>query len=336
MAEADQATPQSPVEGAARPTAEGAAVASETIFRREAFDHYARTMSTDDLLRLGPGWTRWTFWTMVAAVGAAIAFAAVAHVDEYASGPAIVRVDGRVELTAPFAATVAKVLVQPGERIGADTPLVQFAKDDEQAELGRIDRELDLQMLKLLRDPTDNAARQALSGLYAARDLAESRLAGRLMRARSGGVVSDVRVRPGERVNPGDLIASIVEPNATYSLVAVLPGHYRPVLRPGMRLRFELDGFRYAYCDVTIGHVSDDVVGPAESKRYLGADAADTLTADGPLVLVHANLGAESFHSDDRRLSYFDGLHGRAEVAVRSEPLLLALMPSLKGLYRNE
>ena len=308
----------------------------QAIFRREASEHYARTISTDDLLRLGPGWTRWIFWTMVAAVGSAFAFAAVAHVDEYASGPAIVRVEGRMELTAPFSATVAKVLVQPGDRVSADTPLVQFAKDDEQAELSRIDRELDLQMLKLLRDPTDNAARQALSGLYAARDLAESRLSGRLMRARSGGVVSDLRVHPGERVNPGDLIASIVEPNATYSLIAVLPGHYRPVLRPGMTLRFELDGFQYAYCDVTIGRVSDDVVGPAESKRYLGADAADTFTADGPLVLVHANLAAESFRSGDRRLSYFDGLHGRAEVAVRSEPLLLALMPSLKGLYRHE
>jgi membrane fusion protein (multidrug efflux system) len=293
-------------------------------------------MGTDQLLRLGPGWTRWTFWTMVAAVGSALAFAAVAHVDEYASGPAIVRVEGRTELTAPFSATVASVLVQPGERVSADTPLVQFARDDERAELGRIDRELDLQMLKLLRDPTDNGARQALSGLYAARDLAESRFAARLLRARAGGIVSDVRVHPGERVNPGDLIASIVEPNATHSLIAVLPGHYRPVLRPGMTLRFELDGFRYAYCDVIIDRVGDDVVGPAESKRYLGADAADTLTADGPLVLVHAHLGVGSFLSEDRRLSYFDGLHGRAEVAVRSEPLLLALMPGLKGLYRHE
>ena len=307
---------------------------SEAIFRREASEYHAGTITTDQRLRLGPGWTRWTFWTMVAVVLSTLGFVAVAHVDEYASGPAIVRVEGRTELTAPFSATVAAVLVQPGERVAAGTPLVQFAKDDEQAELGRIDRELDLQMLKLLRDPTDNGARQALTSLYAARDLAESRLVGRLMRAHYGGVVSDVRVHPGERVNPGDLVASIIEPNATHSLIAVLPGHYRPVLRPGMTLRFELDGFRYAYCDVVIDRVGDDVVGPAESKRYLGVDAADTITADGPLVLVHARLGAASFRSDDRRLSYFDGLHGRAEVAVRSEPLLLALMPSLKGLYR--
>lgn len=306
------------------------------IFRREATEHHAASLTTDQLLRLGPGWTRWTFWLMLAAVVAAVAFASVVHVNEYATGPAIVRVEGRLELTAPFAATVANVLVQPGQRVTVGTPLVQFSQDDEQAELARIDRELDLQMLKLLRDPTDSGARAALSGLYAARDLAESRLEARLFRARSGGVVSDVRVRPGERVNPGDLIASILGPNATHSLIAVLPGHYRPVLKPGMTLRFELDGYRAAYRDVTIDRVGDEVVGPAESKRYLGADAADTLVADGPLVLVHAQLGAASFRSDDRRLSYFDGLHGRAEVAVRSEPLLVSLVPGLKGLRPHE
>ncbi|HWE31793.1 MAG TPA: HlyD family efflux transporter periplasmic adaptor subunit [Polyangia bacterium] len=306
------------------------------IFRREATEHHAASLTSDQLLRLGPGWTRWTFWLMALAAVAGLAFASVVRVKEYASGPAIVRVEGRLELTAPFAATVANVLVQPGERVRLGTPLVQFAQDDEQAEFARIDRELDLQMLKLLRDPTDNGARTALSGLYAARDLAESRLDARLFRARSAGVVSDVRVRPGERVNPGDLIASIVGPNATHSLIAVLPGQYRPVLKPGMTLRFELDGYRATYRDVTIDRVGDEVVGPAESKRYLGAGAADTLIADGPLMLVHAQLGAASFRSDNRRLSYFDGLHGRAEVAVRSEPLLLSLVPGLKGLYRRE
>jgi membrane fusion protein (multidrug efflux system) len=306
------------------------------FFRQEAIAHRAESVGSDELLRLGPGWTRWTFWTMVAIVVSALAFASVVHINEYAAGPAIVRVEGRIELTASFAATVVGVLVQPGQHVTPGTPLVQFAQDDEKAELGRIDREVELQMLKLLRDPTDNGARQALSSLYAARDLAEVRLASRQLRAHSDGVVSDVRARPGERVNPGDLVVSIIGPTATHSLIAVLPGHYRPVLKPGMTLRFELDGFRAVSSHVVIDRVGDEVVGLAESRRYLGAGIADTLSADGPLVLVHARLNADSFRAEDRHLSYFDGLHGRAEVVVRSEPLLLALLPSLKGLVRHE
>ena len=101
------------------------------IFRREATEHRAASLTSDQLLRLGPTWTRWTFWLMLAAVVTGLAFASVVRVNEYASGPSIVRVEGRLDLTATFAATVAAVLVQPGQRVSTGTPLVQFCHGEE-------------------------------------------------------------------------------------------------------------------------------------------------------------------------------------------------------------
>jgi membrane fusion protein (multidrug efflux system) len=119
------------------------------------------------------------------------------------------------------------------------------------------------------------------------------------------------------------------------SLLAFLPGHARPFLRPGMSLRVELDGFRYAYREVVIESVGDQVIGPVEVKRYLGPDLEDAVKVDGPLVLVKARMPSSSFESEGKVLGYFDGMSARAEARVRAEPIFLALFPGLKGLFTH-
>ncbi|HEY2749690.1 MAG TPA: HlyD family secretion protein, partial [Polyangia bacterium] len=188
-----------------------------------------------------------------------------------------------------------------------------------------------LELMRVLRDPSDSAARQALTSLRAQRDLAEAHLRQRVVRASRAGIVSDLRAHAGERLAPGDLIASIVGDSAPVSLTAVLPGRYRPQLKPGMPLRFELDGDRYRYHDLTIESVGDDVVGPAEVRRFLGADAADTVEVKGPLVLVRARLEPR-LRQGGQASRYFDGLPGRVDVKVRSESILVGLVPALRAV----
>jgi membrane fusion protein (multidrug efflux system) len=266
---------------------------------------------------------------------ATIAWGWFGRVSEYATGPAVVRVDGRRDVTAKMAATVASVMVRPGEHVTAGQPLVQFHVDEESAELDRIRHEFDLQLIRVLRDPLDQTGRQALGSLRAQRELATARLEQRLVRAPVDGVASDVRIRPGQHLAAGELLLNIVPEDASLSLVALMPGRYRPMLKRAMPLRFEISGYRYEYRETEIDSVSSEIIGPAEAKRFLGADVADTMDLGEPVVLVHARLPSHHFASGGEVFDYFEGLHVQAQARVRSEPLLLRAFPALRELWRH-
>lgn len=309
---------------------------SSSPFRQEALDYHAREQGGGPLLRLSPGWSRWSYWLLLGTVLAAAVYGFVGRIHDYASGPAVIRVDGRVDVTAKVVGTVARVAVQPGQRVAEGQPLVQFFMDDEEAERARLQKEFDLQLLKLLRDPSDAAARQSLISLRAQRELAGARLQQRVVAAPRAGIVSDVRIHPGQRLDVGEHVLSIVGDDARMSLVALLPGRYRPMLRPGLPMRFELSGYRYEYRQLTIDSVGDEIIGPAEAKRFLGPGVADGVAVDGPVVLVRANVPSARFSSDGRDFRYFDGLPAQAEARVRSEPIVVSFIPALKVFFRHE
>jgi membrane fusion protein (multidrug efflux system) len=304
----------------------------QPLFRAEALAQHASPDRDATLLRLLPQWAGWSYGLLCAAVLCGSFYVAVGRIREYAVGPAVVRVEGRVDLTAKVAGTVARVYAQPGQRVEEGQPLVQFFVDDETAELVRLRKEIDLQMLKLLRDPSDTSARQSMSTLRAQRELAEAHVAQKLVRAPRAGVVNDVRIRPGEHIAVGELIVALLPDEARLSLLCLLPGRYRPMLRPGTPLRFELNGYRSEYHELTIDSISDEIVGPAEARRYLGADIADSVAIDEPVVLVRALLPSAQFVSEGESFRYFDGLHAEAQVRVRTHPIIFAILPALKAL----
>lgn len=313
------------------PVPEG--VAEPDIFRKEALEHHLRPPREGEVLRLSPSWTRWTFWLLVSACAVGLLYALVGQVNEYASGPALVRIEGKTNVTAEAAGIVASVEVAPGQRVEIGAPLVRFAVAAEENELVRLQREYDLQLLKLLRDPQDGAARASLTGLGALKEQAESRVAQRLVRAPVAGVVSDVRIHPGQALAPGEVILSLVGEDARFSVVAMLPGHHRPLLKPGLPVRLELSGYRYAYQELVIDSVGDEVVGPSEVRRFLGAEIADTVSIGGPVVLVKARLEGQTFRLEGETYNYYDGMQGLAEARVRSESVLVTFIPSLKVLW---
>ena len=300
------------------------------LFRKEAIAHYAGTRTEGEILRLTPRWTAWTFGLLVAVFVAAVLYAILGTMDEYATGIALVRVDGRAELTARQAGIVAGVEVEPGQRVAAGQILVRFHGDV--AELERLDQEFDLQLMKTLANPADEAARQSLTSLRAARELARARLEEKLLRAPDAGVVSDVRIRSGQSLAAGDPVLSIITSDANFRVTAVLPGQYRPRLRVGMPLRIEMTGYHYAYREITIESIGDEVVGPAEIRRTLGPELGDTLPIDGPVVLVTARLPSRTFTAQGREYAYFEGMQGRAEARVDSESIAAALVPGLKAI----
>jgi pyruvate/2-oxoglutarate dehydrogenase complex dihydrolipoamide acyltransferase (E2) component len=62
------------------------------------------------------------------------------------------------------------------------------------------------------------------------------------VRAPVAGVVSDVRIHPGQQLLPGEVILSIVGEDARFEVVAMLPGHRRPLLKPGLASDAAADG----------------------------------------------------------------------------------------------
>ena len=268
---------------------------------------------------------------MWVATVAALVFACLFSVHEYASGPAVVRVDGRRTVTATIPATVEQVLVQPGEHVKAGTLLVNMHDTEEAAELRRVSTEFELELVRLLRDPTDVVAKQTLAGLRSKRDQARNIRAEREIRAPIDGTVGDIRVRAGQRLNPGDTILAVAPKDARVVVVAAVSGDYRPMLAKGLPVRFSLDGFHYEYRDLEVEEVSEEVIGPLEVKRYLGQELSDALEMQaGPKVLVTARVDTSTFTSDGVPYGYYDGLTGLAEVRVRRQPILTMLVPALK------
>lgn len=305
------------------------------LFREEAVEfHQVGVRSEGDLLRVDPGWMRWTYRLLLGAVVAGLIFSILAPIREYASGPAVIRLGGRTDLTAAAQGTVTQVMVKPGEKVAAGRLLVRFYGAQEAAELESLDQEFEAQLINRLRNPADRGAEQSLIVLRAQIDLARARLAEREVRAPAAGVVSDIRVRPGQHINPGQALLSLSRGGGRPELTAYLPGEYRPMLKRGMPLRLELRGYRYAYQHLTVMSVDEEVIGPAEAQRSMG-QVADAVQLGGPVVRVTARLPSDTFEADDRIRRYHDGMVGQADVNVRSEKVLVALIPALKAVFEG-
>ena len=305
---------------------------SDDLFRAEAVSHHAHGDDHGDVLRYDQRWPRAVYSLVLLAATAGFLFVSLLGIDEYAEGPAVVQVDARRAVTATIAATVQTVEVKAGQEVKPGTVLVRMYSADEANELARATREFELELVRMLRDPADAETKQRLATLRAARDQARNVADSRVVRADSAGFVSDVRVRPGQHVNAGEVLVGISpEGNPRVSVVAMVPAQFRPMLEKGADLRFELEGFRFEYADLVVSDVSTEAVGPAEVQRLLGQDRGDAVALDpGAKVFVTARLPASTFTSDGQTYGYFDGLVGRAEVRVRRETLLVTLVPALR------
>lgn len=305
------------------------------VFRREAMEHRAKPRHEAHLLQLNSGWALWTYRLLLAMCVVALAFGVFGSINDYASGTAIVLLEERLDVTARAAGTVTSVEVSPGQHVTASQVLVRQHSASEAAELRRIENEFELQLVKMLRDPADASAREALTTLRVQRELALARMDERTIRAPRAGRVSDIRIRSGQQLQPGELALSLVGDDSHFRVAVMFPGQYRPLLRPGMPLRLELDGFPYAYQTLTVESVGNEVVGPAEVRRYLRQTTADSFTPQGSSVIVEARLPTTSFTDGMKTLGFYEGMQGRAEIAIRSENILISLVPGLKAIRKE-
>ncbi len=300
------------------------------LFRPEAIEHQRARGLRSELITLDEKATAWGFRLLAAGMLAALAFVVWGRMNEYASGPAFVQLDGRTALTASGAGLVTSVLVKPGDRVKVGDELVRFHDSDELAELQAAMKEFDSQLAKLLLQPDDAVTREALVSLRSRRVLAEERHARRSVRAPHDGIVGDVRVREGQVVEPGMRMIDLQGEASSATVTALLPGRYRPLLHAGAKLRFEIDGFHLLTHELKIQQVGEQIVGPAEAARFVGRDLADAFAIQGPVVLVQATLPRTSFTMEGQQYELATGMLGKAEAIVRNEPIAYSFVPSLK------
>jgi membrane fusion protein (multidrug efflux system) len=319
--------------GSAATAGPAAPAASDALYRSEAVGHFRWRGAEGEVLRSTPTAIRRAHNVVVAFVVTALVFACVFKVNRFSTGPLVVRVDGRDELTALTGGTVAEVRVRPGERVKKGDVLVRFHAEALEAELARVQREYDDRVRARLRDLNDDMSRTALVSLRASLDLAERKLAEQSVRSATDGIVTDVRIRPGQVIAAGGSLVTIATDGARARVVAMLPAHDRPLLRVGGPLRVELAGYRYAYRDTVIQSIGEEAVGPSEVKRFLGSELADTVDVSGPLVLVQADLSSLTFTEDGQTLRYVDGMAGKADASLKKERIVVTLVPALRALF---
>lgn len=301
------------------------------IFRRDALVHAGAAQTSDgDVLRIGPRWTGAAFYILQLSFFGLMLLMTFGSIHEYAAGPAMVWVEGRVQLTAPVTATVGSVDTSPGARVQRGEILAHLVAGDQLAELNRVTTDLYAQTANMLREPSNIDARAAVATLTAQRELAQTRVDALSLRAPGDGIVGDIRIREGMRLTAGDLVLTVWSDDAPRTLVAFLPGHYRPQLRAGMSMRFEVTGYRHAYQELRIDSVGQEIVGPAEVRRYLGQDVGDTMKLEGSFVLVRATFTKSTFDVDRATLSFHHGMMGTAEARVRTQSVLSAVVPSFR------
>lgn len=301
------------------------------MFRRAALDSYIRGAAAEGaVFEAEPGWIRSSYWALIAGALALLLFVVFGSVNEYATGPAIVKVGEQAHVTAVTDANIAALLVTPGQQVTAGQPIVQLYQGQAIAEYQRLKNEFELRLRQRLMDPDDAAVESALISLQADLELARTNLDQRTMHAELDGTVGDIRIRAGQRVAAGQVLMSVASTDDSVRIIAFLPGRYRPQVEQGMRLRLSLDGYPYSFQYLPLSSVSGEVIGPAEARQFSGDVIGDALDVDGPNFIVEAHLDEVKFQSEQRTYAYHNGMHGRAEVLVSSESILTTLFPALK------
>ncbi len=232
---------------------------------------------------------------VLAAGAAALLFLQLAVSFEHTNGLAVVRIAEGFAVTALTEQVVRSVEVAAGQSVTAGQLLVRCYDDQEAAALEHLIQAFQVALLDRLRHPTDSANEQSLRTLSREKELAETQIETRSVRAPISGVVGEIRVREGQQLDAGDLVLSLISEATAPAIISIFPGRYQHLIEPGIPLRLELPGYRGAAHHLMVDAVSAELIGPAEALRMLGAHTASCFTPSEPVVLVTSRLPGRTF-----------------------------------------
>ncbi len=302
------------------------------MFRQEAIMNLVRRGQRGDVVRVHPGWVRAAYWLVLGSLAAAFGYAALAQVHQWAEGAAVVQFTGRSELIAHEAGTIGSLDAVRGQPVQAGQVLARLHDAEQVGQLRTLETEFESKLVAYLQSPADPQVKQALSQIRSARDSARLGVEARTIRAPHAGIVKEVLVRNGQRVEPGSVVLTVVEQASAEGIkvIAFLPGGERPRLRAHQPLRLTLPGYRGARLLSEVRAISE-VLGAGEARaRFLGDRLGDSLPLSGTVVVVEARLTSAEFEADGEHFLLHDGMIGLAEVQMQSRSLIQSLIPGLR------
>ncbi len=226
--------------------------------------------------------------------------------------------------------------VEAGEELAALDSVLEAALL-RQAELRLQDAQREHQRVRNLRSSSASSQKQldaaniAVELRLVERDIAREQLARRTLLAPFAGVVTNVRLDPGEVTQPTAPIARLINP-ALLELEVGIPGYQIVEVRPNAAVRIEVPALEERVFDGTVhvvspaaaegGHLFEVqiLVPNIDGSLRAGMDArASIVTRSLDEVLV-APLGAMVEHGGQRMVYFVDGGYARA-VAVEATGL---------------
>jgi membrane fusion protein (multidrug efflux system) len=303
---------------------------NDQMFRQEAIQHMVRGGLQGDVVRVHPGWLSGAYWVVVAAVLGAAAFALLAQVHQYAEGPSVVRVTGRDDLLTPDGGSVTAIEVKTGEEVKAGQVLIRLHDTEQAGRMKGLEYEFERRLVAYLQTPSDPAVAQALATVRSERESAQAGLDARTIRAPRDGIVKDVLVTVGQRVDAGKVVVSISRRGMQdgMSVIAFVPGSDRPRLRVGQPMRVTLPGYRGAHVETKVSAISTDVLGAQDAKARYADRFGDALPVQGSVVVIEAPMPA-TFESDGDQYELHAGMIGRAEVQLEARSVIETIIPGL-------
>jgi membrane fusion protein (multidrug efflux system) len=264
-------------------------------FRVEAAENHLKTYDEQsDMFQTLPKWLKRAQWALVGLVLVSLLGGLFGKVNEYTSGPAVIRGRGKVEVTAKAPGRVCSVEVSVGDRVKAGDTLV------------RLDGAI---------GPTASEGNR-----------------GQVL-ARENGIVGEIHVHSGQFVNPGDQVMTIVRDQAPYDLVSFLPSSYAPKLRPGMPLEVRFRGGPRSPQVMPMDSVGPEFPTLREAARYAGVEDFKGSGVGGPVVMVRSFLRSTKLTGEAGSNFCHDGVTGEVDVRIRSEPIIISILPSLKRIF---
>jgi multidrug resistance efflux pump len=302
-----------------------------SLYRGEALEAHRTRGQEGHVVHLSPSWVRRAYPILVAAMVIGVVAAVVVTVPTYSTGTAVVIFDG-TPITAPIGGTVDQLAVSARQAVKQGQVLLRLNNAAEAAELAAATSDYENATIQYLFDPQDEQTKKTLASALTRVDRARAQAETRVVRARTAGVVGDLRIRVGSTLNAGDVALTIVQPTVEPEITAFLPGKDRPRLRLGMPLQVDLIGFTKARELATISSIATEVVAGEEiAARILGPGLAGSfrqLTGSN-WVIVRAKLPKRTFESEKRTHYYHHGMQAKTEVKIQSKPFLVTLLPAL-------
>ena len=302
--------------------------ADRSLFRSEAIEEQGRSESPSSILNVSERWGSWIIGGMAALLLAFAAFLIFGKATEYAEGGAVVHSRGRIPVVANEAGTVAAIQLAPGTAVAPGDVIGTLYDHAELAEVQRLEHEYEDALVRLLRDPASPTAGAGLAALRGASEQARTALEERQLIVPVAGVLTDVRVRPGALVSPGQTVATVGTTGPGFEIVAAVPGNFRPLLVSGLPVVVELEQFPGNRLHLEARAISPEVISVGEARALMG-QLMPTSSEDAALALVYADLPEvlESRGGAEYRL--YDGMRGSVRIPVREERFIVTLWPAL-------